>query len=366
MNINQTSIKITKLVFKSVSTKLSALPSPHSIKSALPQSSPHSYFQAASLHSHSIHHHASPTNPPSPRPTLGCARLATHLPHLRHPILGLQPQPVANRRHRCHIRAHRFNPAHPAAPPRAAVPAQRGDYRHQPFHAHQFRAWHLVCAAAAVFRHRVQIFVHGKRQAYLQPIAVWHCCRAVFWRRHDNAIARLSMGRLGRGCLFCCHRRHHAGAREHPTRMADWLVFAVLRRTSGLARLYSAPSYPRRNAVYGRVYLARVLSVRVLYAARPAHVAQQQKRANRHGGDDCVGGFSPAQIPTILHPVLRGLCLLHPARHLSILANAPANQLAQRHPNPFSGCLSHRHHRRSGHRRIQSQPSICKQPRHRL
>jgi len=68
-------------------------------------------------------------------------------------------------------------------------------------------------------------------------------------------------------------------------RMAHRLVFAVLRRPGGLARLYSAPPHPRRNAVYGRVYIARVLSVRVLYAARPAHVAQQQKRANRHGGD---------------------------------------------------------------------------------
>ena len=160
------------------------------------------------------------------------------------------------------------------------------------------------------------------------------------------------MGRLGRGRLFCRHRRHHAGAREHPPRVAHRLVFAVLRRPSGLARYHPAPPHPCRNAVYGRVYFACVLSVRVLYATRPAHVAQQQKRANWHGGDDCVGGFSPAQIPTILHPVLRGLCLFHPARHLSILANAPTNQLAQRHPNPFSGCLSHRHHRRNRHRRV--------------
>ena len=264
-------------------TALCPTPTP-SIKSALSLTSPKPIFRLP-YPTFSFTNHAFPQNPIPPRPALGGARLATHLPHLRHPVLGLQPQSVANRRHCCHFRAHRFNPAHHPAPQHAAVSTQRGDYRHQPFHAHQLRARHLVCAAAAVFRHRVQISVHRKRQAYLQPLAVWHCCRAVFWRRHDNALARLSMGRLGRGGLFCCHRRHHAGAREHPPRMADWLVFAVLRRPSGLARLYSAPSYPRRNAVYGRVHFARVLSVRLFYAARPAHVAQQQKRANRHGGD---------------------------------------------------------------------------------
>ena len=62
----------------------------------------------------------------------------------------------------------------------------------------------------------------------------------------------------------------------HP-RVAHRLVFAVLRRPSGLSRLYSAPPHPRRNAVYGRVHFARVLSVCVLYAARPAHVASSKK-----------------------------------------------------------------------------------------
>ena len=83
--------------------------------------------------------------------------------------------------------------------------------------------------------------------------------------------------------LFYRHCRADAVCPQYPPQRVNQLLFAVLRPATVAARLAAPPPYSAANALYGRVFLAGVLPVHLLYDYRPAHLRRIAERAGVYG-----------------------------------------------------------------------------------